>query len=312
MNQILNTLLLLLWAVSAMAQSEFSTIDSFAQTARKSDFPSPDALAKALCKDLKNDRDKARILFSWIAENIRYDLNAVGKNGPDANSKKEYEAKLVKQVYRKGKGVCMHYALLYKSMADAVGLECTFIGGHSKGSLRGGWASHAWNAVKIQGKWELLDVTWGAGYFDDDGKKFRQVFQPGFFLPSPRIFALNHFPDDEKWQLLEVPINKATFKKQSAFSYGNPNEGITDSEPLGLPLTKNTDGKFELKLKMKKTPPIIKLVMGGREIDFEQSESNGWTIFRFSASHGREIEIWGGKKTGRAIHTSLMGIFSVK
>ena len=312
MKKIFNTLTLLLWVITSQAQTEFHTQDSLARSIKKNKFPTPDALAKVLCKDLKNDRDKARVLFTWVAENIRYDFDAMGKEGPEASSKKEYEDKMVKQVYTKGKGVCMHYALLYKRMADAVGLECAFITGNSKGSVRGGWASHAWNAVNIEGEWKLLDATWGAGYFDVDDGKFVQVFQPGFFFTPPRIFALDHFPDDEKWQLLETPMDKTTFKKQCAFSYGDPLLGIMDAEPFGLPLAKGTDGKMELRLKAAQPPSVIQLRMGGREIAFEQSVKDGWITLRFSPAQGRELQVWSGKKTRKVISTTLMGIFPVK
>jgi len=312
MKKIFSTLVLVLLALVSHAQTEFIAVDSLARSIKKNRFPTPESLAKVLCKDLKNDRDKARGLFTWVAENIRYDFDAMGKEGPEAKSKKEYEDKLVKQVYSKGKGVCMHYALLYKRMADAVGLECAFITGNSKGSVRGGWASHAWNAVKIEGEWKLLDATWGAGYFDVDDRKFRQVFQPGFFFTPPRIFALDHFPDDEKWQLLEMPIDKATFKKQCSFSYGDPLRGIADAEPFGLPIAKGPDGKMELRLKIAEPPSTLVLSIGSRSIDFEQSEKDGWITLRFSPVQARELQVWGGKKTRKVISTTLMGIFPIK
>jgi len=286
-------------------------LDALARNTRKSDFPNPEALANALCKDLKNDREKARVLFTWVAENIRYDFKAVGRAGPEADSRKEYEDKLVKQVYRKGRGICMDYALLYKKMAEAVGLECAFIEGNSKGSLLGGWESHAWNAVNIKGKWELLDVTWGSGYSDDNGQ-FQQVFQPGFFFTPPRIFALNHFPEDDKWQLLEPPIDKNKFKKQSAFSYGDQVKGIADAEPFGIPLAKGADGKVELRLKMQQPPTVIKLTMGNRDLKFERLEKDGWLTLRFVPTNGRELQVWGGEKHRKGISATLIGVFPME
>ena len=310
MKLILNILLVLAWTVPVHAQAEFTSLDAQARNTRKSEYATPGDLAKALCKDIKNDRDKARALFSWLAANIRYDVKGMERNSPEAQSQEEYEGKLVKQAYRSGKGICMDYALLYKTMAEAVGLECIFISGHAKASVRESWNGHAWNAVKIDGAWKLLDPTWGAG-FTDDNNKFQQIFQPGYFFTAPRIFALDHFPDDPKWQLLEAPLDQKAFKTQGTISYGDPHSGISDAEPIGLPLTKAPNGKIELRLKMLHPPSIIQLRMGNRDIQFEQSEKNGWITLRFSPASGRELQVWGGKKTRQIVSTTLLGTFPV-
>ena len=61
---------------------------------------------------------------------------------------------------------------------------------------------HAWNAVKINGKWKLLDVTWAAGIVDDK-KGFVKLFNDAYFFPAPEKFFLNHFPDDPKWLMAD-------------------------------------------------------------------------------------------------------------
>ncbi len=311
MKLIFSTLLLVFCASAVQAQSEFAAVDSLARSISKSGHATPAALAKDLCKNLTTDRDKARAIFTWIAENMRYDFNAIGKEGPKADSQEEYQDKRAQQAYKKGRGVCMDYASVYQNMAEEVGLECAFVTGHSKGSVHGGWGKHAWNAVKINDEWALLDATWGAGHAKGDEEKFVQEFQPGFFCTPPRIFALDHFPDDPKWQLLDTPLDKIAFKKQPVFSYGNPVSDITDSQPFGMPLTKGADGKVELRLQIQQPPEIIRLKMSGREIPAERVMENGWLILRFVPA-GRELQIWGGEKTRQGVHTILMAIFTVQ
>jgi hypothetical protein len=205
----------------------------------------------------------------------------------------------------------MHFAQLYKKMADEAGLECAYIRGFSKGSIRGGWTSHAWNAVKIQGEWKLLDVTWAAGYADEKGK-FRQVFLPGFFFTAPRVFALDHLPTEEKWQLLKKPISKTAFKNQCVFSYGDLENGIQDAEPLEEPLTKASDGKMELRLKIAQAPPVLQLRMGGQDLPFDRAEKDEWIILRFHPKKNSELEVWGGTKVRQVTTTTLIGVFPVK
>ena len=311
MKSYLSTLFLIFWTLTSFAQNEFEKVDNWARSVEKRDFSSPELLAQHLCKDLKTEREKARVLFTWLAENMRYDLAGKGKEGPDARSQTEYNEKRAKIAYRTGKGICMDYALLYQKMAQAVGLECAFITGNSKGSLHGsGNATHAWNAVKINGKWALLDPTWGAGKTVNN--KFRQVFQPGYFCTEPRLFALDHWPDDSKWQFLDQPMDKAAFKAQATFDYGDPETELLDTEPFAVPLSKGKDGFVELRIKMKNSPSVIELQMNHQTLKFERSEKDGWIILRFRPNAGRELELWTGAEDRGSIRTSLVGVFPIK
>lgn len=311
MKRLFAAFIFLLFIAGIRAQSEFSTPDSLARIIPKNQYDTPEALAKALCKNLKTDRDKARAIFTWIAENVRYDFKAVDREPPKNVPRKQYEAELIERTFKKGKGVCMDYSLLYKSMAEAVGLECAFIPGNSRSLVRNTLGSHAWNAVKIDGAWQLLDATWGAG-FVEDGNDFNQYFQSGFFLTPPRIFATNHFPKDEKWQLLDQPIDKETFKNQPVFTYGDPERGIADVDPVGTPAARTADGKVQLRVKFRQPPSVIRLKAAGREPDFKRTEKDGWTVLDFTLANGREVQVWGGEKTKKGVHTKLLGVFPVR
>lgn len=53
-----------------------------------------------------------------------------------------------------GRCVCAGYAGAFKLLADAAGLQCVVVTGVLEGNL-----PHAWNKVRIDGEWEILDVT---------------------------------------------------------------------------------------------------------------------------------------------------------
>ena len=59
-------------------------------------------------------------------------------------------------------GVCQSYAFAFYMMAISAGLECRFVSGTADGG------GHAWNQVKVDGKWYYIDCTWddpvGGGY----------------------------------------------------------------------------------------------------------------------------------------------------
>ena len=53
-----------------------------------------------------------------------------------------------------GDCVCAGYAAAFKLLADAAGLDCVVVTGVLEGTL-----PHAWTKVRIDGEWEILDVT---------------------------------------------------------------------------------------------------------------------------------------------------------
>lgn len=44
--------------------------------------------------------------------------------------------------------------------------------GYKIGQTFQGNSDHAWNAVYLDGRWHLLDSTWGSGTVDDTSTKF--------------------------------------------------------------------------------------------------------------------------------------------
>jgi transglutaminase/protease-like cytokinesis protein 3 len=70
--------------------------------------------------------------------------------------------------------------------------------------------NHAWNAVRIEGQWRLLDSTWGAGYLSPAGE-FVRAFNAHYFLTPPELFIYDHLPEDPQWQLLDPPISMQRF-----------------------------------------------------------------------------------------------------
>ena len=312
MNHFILILFFLCTGIISQAQNEYILPDSLARNIKKDGHKTPEALARALCKNLKTDTEKARSIFTWIAVNVKYDFGALDRDNPKFDSHEEllkYREKMIQKAYTSQKGICMDYSRLYQKMVQTVGLECEFIGGHSK-NFGGTWEKHAWNAVKINGQWQFIDATWAAGG-SADGKKFKQHFKPGYFFPLPRLFALNHFPDDEKWQLLEIPISKKDFKNQAEISYGDTEEGITDVTPFGLPLAKGKDGKIEIQIKIKQPPATFRLTMGNKEIPATQTKKDGWTTLKFAPGSGRELRIWSVETKGNKMSGDLLGVFPV-
>lgn len=169
---------------------DFSKLDSIAKSVGNK-FKSIDVLAKKLTEGIENTEDKIRIIFSWVGFNICYDYDEYMKKDKDRKniqparysknaSKQEKEAAWEKSyfiyatnVLRKNKGICEGYSTLFFELWKSAGIECKVIHGKaniSKNEKTKKLGSHAWNAVKIDGEWYYLDVTWASFNTYEKGK----------------------------------------------------------------------------------------------------------------------------------------------
>lgn len=162
-----------------------------------------------------SERQTARAVFVWIADNIAYDVDAYFNN-----ARTFYDPP---NVFRTRKTVCDGYANLFNGIAKAAGLKSAKVVGYSKsygytpGKPLGSDDMHAWNTVWFDNAWHLLDVTWGAGGVDSEGQ-FVRGFSPYWFNTDPRLFIYSHLGPKPELQLLTVPVSKQEFQSMPLFS----------------------------------------------------------------------------------------------
>jgi hypothetical protein len=297
-------LLSFLLSFQAFGQTNYSCADSVAAHFNEPYAGAAD-LAQKLTRSFQTEEEKARVLFMWIAHNIRYDCSKY-KNPPrpriSAASKEELDKKIEvwyeKEMARslKGKrGICSDYSRMFKAMCDAAGLEAVILTGVSRDFYRpyrnAQDNSHAWNAVKIDGVWHLLDATWAAGYVNPEVTKFTRKVAPGHFKTPPAWFAQSHLPEDEKWQLMDAPVSKKSFPDQPLINYGQTDYPVEDFSLAPQPVG---DG-YEIRLKLLKMPKEFQLATANsRPVDFKKTEENGWVVLRFS-KRTREVVVFGGE-----------------
>ena len=167
----------------------------------------PDEIATYLTRNLSLPIEKARAIYFWIAHNIRYDLELLNSNKKYIDSKE-----IVDEVLLNRKGVCQHYAELFHTCCQSVGVKSYVINGYTdqKGELAK--YGHAWNAIKVDDKYYEIDVTWAAGFLEKG--KYVHQFTDRFFLLSPASFIKTHIPYDPIWQFSNNPISHLEFEKQ--------------------------------------------------------------------------------------------------
>ena len=102
-------------------------------------------IVECIISSSMNDFQKALEIHDWLIFNVDYD-----------NTYSNYSAK---NAFVDRSCVCQGYAEAFELLAEAAGLEATFVAGVATNSS-GNTESHAWNQVKISGKWYNVDTTW--------------------------------------------------------------------------------------------------------------------------------------------------------
>jgi transglutaminase-like putative cysteine protease len=198
----------------AVAQlPDYHRADSLALAVPRSAAGSVDSIARYLSQGLTTDEERARAVFRWVTENIDYDTRSFFGN------RMNVPMQTPEQVLRRRTAVCDGYSALVAAIGQAMGLEVVVVPGQAKGwngdyrnaPRRGG---HAWNAVRINGQWRLIDTTWGAG--DLIGRSFVRQVRDFFFFADPEKLIFSHFPRDPQWQLLSAPLSQGQWVAQVA------------------------------------------------------------------------------------------------
>ncbi len=241
-----------LGSTDKIAQQDFSEIDRIAKELNYSG-TSIEELANILAQNADTEIEKARIIYAWVTQHITYDvaafLDAVNNdNYPDVNPQK---------VLRDRTTICSGYSNLYFALAKAMNLESVIVAGYAKGATpeqeKFQDINHAWNAVKIDDAWYLLDATWGAGSVRDE--KFIANYKPYYFATAPNEFINNHFPTDRGWQLLAEAYTREEFDNLPSISDHFYN--------LGLELVSHNNYKIEAQnrvdIKLKAPQNIVAL-----------------------------------------------------
>jgi len=209
-------------------QAQDSTLENIVLT-YPSRFNSVDDLANKINTDFHSSEDKARAAYVWMTHHISYDIKGINKQTKVSFSykteddllaqKRAFRQELARKTLKKKKAVCEGYATLYKELCSKFNIECEIITGSSKTFISEiGHAklptNHSWNAIKINGRWSLVDVTWGAGSIDFSQMRFKKHYTPIYFDCEPESFLLNHFPDKSQWQLVEREMTLKEFGLQ--------------------------------------------------------------------------------------------------
>jgi len=167
-------------------------------------------LVQFLVSDGRDDFHKVKILHDWIADNIEYDVDSYF-SGTKAESSGT-------NTLQRRRAVCHGYGSLMEQMCAIAEIPCRSISGYGRGygfatgrRMKAGQENHVWNAVYIDKRWYLVDVTWDAGHVQ--GQSYRKEYRTTYLFMEPRNFIYTHLPVEQKWQLLASPLTTEQFER---------------------------------------------------------------------------------------------------
>lgn len=320
-----------LLSIPALADSldgaRIAMIDAHALAAPAYAESTPNTLVRYLEEPAHDDVEKARAIFRWVADRISYDVDAYFSNNLVSMNAED--------VLRQRRSICDGYATLFEKLAREAGLEVVTIKGYAKAyghvpGTRYDRPNHAWNAVKINGQWRLVDATWGAGYVRNG--RYVKVLTETFFLASPEQLIFSHLPVDDAWQLQSTPhLTKAQFEalpdlEPAFFHLGIPGENvwremmqpgfggtfvrtydlpyhiaIVQQAPLSYRLRENEPLQFKIQ---SDTFEKMALVQGDNWISMSKN-ANTFTLATTLHDQGELLVV--GKKPGEQEFTAMLG-----
>jgi hypothetical protein len=184
---------------------------------------SPAQLAAELTTGDSTDLQKVHSIMQWIADHIVYNLRqdagsryAYTPPAEDTGSLKPLNDRVAEMVLQRGRAVCEGYARLFASLCSYAGIHSELVRGYAKTNMGHTGklfrTNHTWNAVRIDSSWYLLDATWASGYVNYRNE-FESHYDPSYFLTPPRVFALDHYPEELRWALLPEPPVMREFER---------------------------------------------------------------------------------------------------
>lgn len=143
---------------------------------------------------------RLKVLHDWVVLTLRYSLDPGAAQSPEA-------------VLARRTASCEGYAGLLHEVGRRAGLEVETV--HGLVAVPGGPPrAHAWNAARLEGRWQLLDATLDDPTIRGDGDE-RSAYRTDYFLVPPEIAGLDHWPFLGRWQLTDARPSRDTFRRQA-------------------------------------------------------------------------------------------------
>lgn len=186
--------------------------------------------AENIVQGLSSDMDRLKAIYDWVTTNIFYNYGMMDGTYP------KYVSAWYTYYYRNS--VCSGFANLTSALCNAVGIPCRVVTGFATGvevtsTVSDVWSiyseylssgdlaafskemapyvNHAWNEAYIDGRWVILDTTWGCNndYYPDQGGKIYGEPTDAYFDPALEWFSDSHLFWTDRSLDLTVTVNNS-------------------------------------------------------------------------------------------------------
>ncbi|MDR5659732.1 transglutaminase domain-containing protein [Serpentinicella sp. ANB-PHB4] len=185
-----------------------------------------DKIIANVIKGQMNDFQKQKAIHDYIVNHARYDSYNYNNNTIPPESYNAYG------VLIKGVGVCEGYAGGMKLLLDKVGIENQIVVGVAGGE------NHAWNLVKIAGRYYHVDATWNDPVMEDGS----DVLRYDYFNLTDSEIGKEHTWDRNKYPA--ATSTKHNYHYYNGLVVGNYNEFYNKVETAVI----NKNASMELKI----------------------------------------------------------------
>ncbi|GLB48711.1 transglutaminase domain-containing protein [Neptunitalea lumnitzerae] len=272
---------------SDFAHIDFKKADSLALVYKNERLTNIPQLTEKLTANLDTDVERFRALYKWVCINIANDYGLYArnmgkrhqfKNNPEKLTKwnQKFKHIAIQQLIKKHRTICTGYSYLLQQLAQQAQIPCEIVNGYARTSTidvdKLTAPNHSWNAVYLNEKWYLCDPTWAAGIPNPATNYFMFKYNDGFFLAEPELMAINHYPEDPRWLLLEnTTTNFNTFLKTPQL-YGSAYSNLAlycSPEKMRYDIKKNEHFSYSLQLLDSVTVDKVTLAIDNGSSTFE-------------------------------------------
>ena len=127
------------------SSNNYSELTKSYSNVTEDDINTINSILNSIIKPGMTETEKIRTVHNWIVCNTTYNDKYYDR-GDSFNH--------VSNLLKNKTGVCQGYSVTFYIFMKQMGIPCTLVMGNTDD------VSHAWNAVKLDGNWYYIDVTW--------------------------------------------------------------------------------------------------------------------------------------------------------
>jgi hypothetical protein len=239
-------------------------------------------IADTLTRKLSNKQLKARAIFYWIANNIALDAKAIKAN--------DNRKTLPEEVIKNRKTTPLGFAKLFQEMSSIANIRCLVVDGFVKNSIEeinepADEINHSWNVLQLgqsPEQWYYVDAARASGTMDSKMSGFIKDFTSEYFFADRTLFNLDHYPDNDAWQLGPGPKSIKEFYTLPLFYNAAYTYGFQKPAPVAGFINTKVDAKVLFSIPYRSSKPVgsVALLIGDSRKPIKPTPMN------FSANNG--------------------------